>query len=131
MTGITPDAMRRFLVCIAPGVNGVPVEMGLDEEIDLRAIAAVRACEHLPAEVLDDRAIGDALRTFDTWPSAAAIFRFLSVRHRGGASLPTRGVVPPGTLPAPSPAPLPEGAGREGPQQSLPAPTRRDGQGKS
>lgn len=125
--GITPEAMRAFLVAIAPGVNGVPMEMGLDEEIDLRAMAAALACEHLPAEALDGRAVGDALRTFDTWPSAAAIFKFLSARHRGGAALPGPRVVQPGMPPARGPAPPLAVVPRAGPPQSPPGRQPPDG----
>lgn len=79
---ITTDDMRQFLLSILPGVNGAPDGDDRDEQIDLRAMAAAMACEHLPSSVLNGKAIGDALRSFHEWPSAAAVWHFLSVRHR-------------------------------------------------
>jgi len=127
---ITTDDMRAFLVAIAPGVNGAPDGEGMDEAIDLRAMAAAVACEHLPAAALDRRAIGDALRTFEVWPSAAAIYKFLSARHRvARQEIPAPHAVRPGNPHAPDLAPPRAGVAPEGPPRSPQGPRRPDGQG--
>ena len=82
---ISTEDMRNFLMSIAGGPNGSPTGECWREELDIRAEAAATACEHLPASILDDRAIGDALRSFDVWPSAAAIYQFLRIRVRDAA----------------------------------------------
>ena len=91
---ITTDDMRQFLLSILPGVNGAPEGDDRDEQIDLRAMAAAMACEHLPASVLNGKAIGDALRSFHEWPSAAAVWHFLRVRDRAAPRV-VRSEMPP------------------------------------
>lgn len=116
MTPITEELAKEWLLPFAI-LTGAPSLKGRALRDHAFVVAVI--CEGLPAELLDRNASIDAFRTWDTWPSPAAVWRFFSARHRGlnGRSLPAAGL---GTPLSFGPAPPPVPAGAVGHPQSTP-----------
>ena len=70
-----PAALRRWLAPINAAVRN---PRGTAAEFDLAVAAIAEACADIPASVLTQRTLREALQSFQFWPAAADVYALLS-----------------------------------------------------